>query len=134
MIGNVLKTRQSTAVKLAIDPKNPYGVVSGMATKWITRDRTCLYIASMGDRHIINTINLIERGREARRKNEDGAWDFFAICRGEMATYYASHMADDAWLESLSYELLVAPILAGLRFESNKRGLAEVIQKPRTNH
>lgn len=120
----------SEALQLAIDSNNPFGVVGGVATRWITREKTCVLISSMGDRHIINTINMLERKLEAQRSNADAAWGFYADCRGEMASYYAGHMVEEAEDQSLLYQLRAQPILAGLRAEAQKRGLHEVLKPP----
>lgn len=125
-IGHALAHRPPRR-SLPIDPKNPFGIVDGKATLWITREKQCLPIVDMADGHIINTINMLERKLAALREQADDAWGFAAGCRGEMASYYGGHMADDAMSLSLVYEIAMRPILNGLRAVAQSRGLVEVL-------
>lgn len=127
MIGDVLAHRTSRKRLLPIDPNNPYGIVDGVARLWITRERVCLAIVDMADSHLMRTINMIERRAQELRDEADDALSFHAGCRGDMASYYSGHAFEDAFDVSLAYDIRAIPILAGLRAEAKRRGLAEVV-------
>lgn len=106
---------------------DPYGIVDGKATYWVTRDRRRVAIAEMTDAHLINTVNMLERGIERRREAMNDAWNFAGSCQGEMASYYAGHMADDMASDYDAFVERMRPILAGMRGEIESRGLVEVL-------
>ncbi len=109
-----------------IDPADPFGVVNGVATRWVTKDKRNLLIAEMSDAHLQNTVRFLEGKLEAARNAMADAFGFAGSCSGEMASYYADHEADYASDRSVALELGCRPVLAGLRAELKRRGLPEL--------
>jgi hypothetical protein len=106
---------------------NPYGVVDGAATRWITKDKRSLLISEMGDQHLLNTIRFLERQLKARHDSALQATAVVGTFNGEMASYYASGTADLAMDAYIQYATVAEPVLKGLRAEAQRRGLPELV-------
>jgi len=93
-------------------------------THWTTRDGTRVAIAHMTDVHLQNTIGWIERQLEELNEEEISAYGFASSCRGDMASYYAGHAAEESSDRAIAAHSLAQPTLEAMRAELKRRGLA----------
>lgn len=66
------------------------------AGKWRTRDGRILEIREMGTRHLQNSVRMLDRILDQLDRTLLEASAYQAVDAAEMASYYASHQADEA--------------------------------------
>lgn len=106
--------------------ENPFGVIDGVATRWVTKDKRSLLIAEMSDQHLQFTVRMLERKQVALQRRADACMGAVGTLGGDMAIYYATSEAETAGVDEVRFRLAAAPILAGLRAELQRRGLPEL--------
>ena len=92
---------------------------------WTTKSGKKILIYEMTNPHLLNAIKMIERIREEKLDAVEDAYSFFGDCRGEMASYYAGHMADEASNEYSRYFASTKESLEALLAEASRRRLWE---------
>jgi hypothetical protein len=104
---------------------DPYGVVDGVATRWVTKDGRNLLIAEMGDQHLQNALRMLERQLADMREG-----DLLPDMMGGLFTEIARRAAGSRVAVArrvADHERVCAPILKGLRAELQRRGLPELV-------
>lgn len=91
---------------------------------WMTREGREMYIKDMTNRHLINSIKMLERNEErARQKTILDGYVMLSMLNGEMAQYSVEQ--ELSWLESGESETGdIFPVYNELTEEAEKRGLA----------
>jgi hypothetical protein len=117
----------SVAMVVSYDPRDPYAIRDGVATRWLTKDKRSLLISEMADQHLLNTIRFIERGLRSRHEAALSAVSVAGTFNGEMASYYAHSAADDELARFCALSAVMQPVLKGLRAEAQRRGLPELV-------
>ncbi len=118
----------TTDIVPSYDPRDPYAIRDGVATRWLTKDKRSLLIAEMADQHLLNTIRFLERQLKARHESALFAVELSAMFRPDSASgLVASSEADLAMARFSGIATLAEPVLKGLRAELQRRGLSELV-------
>ncbi len=85
--------------------------------KWTKKDGTKIRIKDMDDKHLMNTIRMLERSYE---ENLYMMMAGAASLQGDMACYYAEQAIDDAFAHP---ETIMHPLYDDLTEEATRRQL-----------
>lgn len=113
----------TAAIVPSYDPRDPYAIRDGVATRWLTKDKRSYLISEMEDRHLLNTVRFLERQLLARHAAAETA----VAAETVLGSTLASYRAEVARAMFGSYAMEAHPILKGLRAELRRRGLPELV-------